>query len=39
MPAVILSVGQDMALVSIMFLGELREVALDLDCIEPRDGG
>jgi hypothetical protein len=36
-PAVVLTVEAKAALVSILFLGELREVALALDAIEPRE--
>jgi transcription antitermination factor NusG len=37
-PAVVLSVGREMALVSLMMFGCLREVAVSLDCLRPRDG-
>ena len=36
-PAVILSVGTDMALVSMLMFGQLREVAVDVDCLRARD--
>lgn len=36
-PAVVLKVGQDMALVSMLMFGELREVAVSLDCLRTRD--
>jgi transcription antitermination factor NusG len=36
-PAVVLSVGRDMALVALMMFGHLREVAVQLDCLRPRD--
>lgn len=36
-PAVVLKVGQDMALVSLLMFGELREVAVQLDCLVARD--
>ena len=35
-PGVVTAVGEDMALVSLMFLGHLREISLPLDCLEPR---
>jgi transcription antitermination factor NusG len=35
--AVVLSIGHDMATVAILMLGHLREVALQLDCLRPRD--
>ena len=35
-PGVVTQVGADMALVSLMFLGHLREISLPLDCLEPR---
>jgi transcription antitermination factor NusG len=35
--AVVVSVGADMALVAMMMFGELREVAVQLDCLRPRD--
>lgn len=36
-PAIVLKVGADMALVSLLMLGQLREVAVALDCLSPRD--
>lgn len=36
-PAVILSVGQEMALVSLLMFGQLREVAVSLDALTARD--
>ena len=35
-PAVVTAVAEDMALVSLMFLGQLREISLPLDCLSPR---
>jgi transcription antitermination factor NusG len=36
-PAVVLSVGSDMALVSLLMFGALREVAVGVDCLKARD--
>lgn len=36
-PGVVTEVGADMALVSLMFLGHLREISLPLDCLSARD--
>lgn len=36
-PAVILKVGTDMALVSLLMFGALREVAVQLDCLRTRE--
>jgi transcription antitermination factor NusG len=36
-PAVVIAIGHDMATVAILMLGHLREVALQLDCLRPRD--
>jgi transcriptional antiterminator RfaH len=36
-PAVIVSVGQNMALIAVMMFGELREVTVDVNCLMPRD--
>lgn len=36
LPGVVTQVGVDMTLVSLMFLGHLREIALPLDCLETR---
>jgi hypothetical protein len=33
----VLSVGSDMALVSLLMFGALREVAVSLDCLRARD--
>ena len=38
-PGVVTEVGADMALVSLMFLGHLREISLPLDCLTTRDDG
>jgi len=35
--AIVLSVGTDMALVSLLMFGQLREVAVDVDCLRARD--
>jgi transcriptional antiterminator RfaH len=35
--AVVIAIGHDMATVAILMLGHLREVALQLDCLRPRD--
>ena len=35
-PGVVTIVANDTALVSLLFLGHLREIALPLDCLEPR---
>lgn len=37
--AVILSIGQNMVLVSILLFGQLREVAVDANCLVPREEG
>jgi hypothetical protein len=34
---VVMSVGHDMALVALMMFGQLREVAVQLDCLRARD--
>ena len=39
MSGIVLSVGHDMALVSLMMLGHLREVAVQLSCLSQRDNG
>lgn len=36
-PGVVLSTGHDMALVSLMFLGQLREISLPVECLVARD--
>lgn len=36
-PAVVLSVGKDMALIAMLMLGQLREVAVDLSNLAPRE--
>lgn len=37
MPGVVLKVGHNMALVSLLMLGQLREVSVSLDCLSARD--
>lgn len=37
-PGIILKVGKDMALVSMLMFGQLREIAVSFDCLRPRDG-
>jgi transcription antitermination factor NusG len=37
LPGVVMQLDADIALVSVLFLGQFRDVALSLDCIEPRE--
>lgn len=37
-PGIILKTGKDMALVSMLMFGQLREIAVSFDCLRPRDG-
>jgi transcription antitermination factor NusG len=38
-PAIVTQVGTDMATVALVLFGHLREVAVQLDCLRPRDDG